>query len=157
MRLLIELDPGNIGIYIEQILAVEREAFADPWSREAYLEEARRPIAHLLALVEPRKRQLFAYAGFWHVLDEADINNVAVAAAHRGQGLGRELVLGLLDMAKLLNCRVANLEVRESNRGAIRLYEGCGFVVNGKRSGYYSDGETALLMQAEIGGSLGQG
>lgn len=153
MRAFIELDPGNIELYLDRLLAIEQEAFAEPWSREAYLEEARRPIAHLLGLVETGKGgktpELLAYAGFWQVLDEADINNVAVATEHRGQGLGRELVRGLLAFIWALGCRQVNLEVRRSNRRAIGLYESCGFTVVGCRGGYYSDGEDALLMQAE--------
>ena len=39
------------------------------------------------------------------------------------------------------------LEVRVSNEGAIKLYEGLGFVSRGVRRGYYTDNrEDALIM-----------
>lgn len=144
--MLIELTAANIGRHIDELMLIEQEAFAQPWSREAYLEEAERPISHLVALVEDGR--LVGYAGFWQVLDEADVNNVAVAAACRGQGLGRLLMGGLLDMARLLGCTKVNLEVRAGNAAAIALYRGCGFVACGCRPGYYQDNhEDALLMQ----------
>lgn len=43
------------------------------------------------------------------------------------------------------------MHVRKSNRGAIRLYEEHhGYKVAGVAPGYYSDGEDAFLMQAEL-------
>lgn len=156
MSVLLELDEANIEIYLEQILAIEQEAFAEPWSREAYLEEAARPIAHLLALVDDAQpERLLAYAGFWQVLDEADVNNVAVAASCRGQGLGTLLLAGLLDWARLLGCRRVTLEVRPSNAAALALYAKMGFVPCGRRPGYYEDnGEDALLMECLLAADL---
>lgn len=144
--MLIELSADNIDRYIDALMRIEQEAFAQPWSREAYIEEASRPIAHLVALVEDGC--LVGYAGFWQVLDEADINNVAIATERRGEGLGKLLMGGLLDTARLLGCTRINLEVRAGNAAAIALYRGCGFTECGRRAGYYQDnGEDALLMQ----------
>jgi ribosomal-protein-alanine N-acetyltransferase len=149
MSLLIELNPGNIDTYIDRLMEIENEAFARPWSRVDYLTEVRRPIAHLLAIVEGEK--LLAYAGFWQVMDEAEINNVAVAAEWRSKGLGKALMLGVLDMARLLGCLRVNLEVRQSNAAAIAVYEKCGFKAVGLRPGYYEDNhEDAVLMSADL-------
>lgn len=146
---LIELNAHNIELYLEQLLAIENEAFAEPWTRADYLEEAARPIAHLLALVGgARQERLLGYAGFWQVLDEADVNNVAIAPELRGQGYGRRLLRGVLAWARLLGCRRTVLEVRPSNAPALALYRRCGFVECGRRSGYYQDnGEDALLLE----------
>lgn len=44
-----------------------------------------------------------------------------------------------------------SLHVRKSNRGAIRLYEELlGYKVAGVASSYYSDGEDAFVMEAEL-------
>ena len=44
------------------------------------------------------------------------------------------------------------LEVRAGSVGAIALYEGLGFVVVGRRRGYYREPvEDALLMRLELG------
>ena len=155
MLRLLELNASNIDIYLEQLVAIEQEAFAEPWTRADYLEEAARPIAHILALVDEKGAEdaplLLAYAGFWQVLDEADINNVAVAAAQRGRGYGRQLLQAVLARALNLGCKRLTLEVRPSNAPALALYQSLGFVVCGRRSGYYQDnGEDALLMECVL-------
>ncbi len=155
MLRLLELNASNIDIYLEQLLAIEQEAFAEPWTRADYLEEAARPIAHILAMVDEKGAEdaplLLAYAGFWQVLDEADINNVAVAAAQRGRGYGRQLLQAVLARALNLGCKRLTLEVRPSNAPALALYQSLGFVVCGRRSGYYQDnGEDALLMECVL-------
>lgn len=44
-----------------------------------------------------------------------------------------------------------SLHVRKSNRGAIRLYEELlGYKVAGVASAYYSDGEDAFVMEAQL-------
>ncbi len=151
MSVLVELSLDNAGKYLSQLVAIENEAFAQPWSRDAYLTELARPISHVIAVVEGDK--LLGYAGFWQVLDEAEINNVAVLAELRGQGIGYQLMNGLLDMAALLGCTKVNLEVRRGNAAALAVYAKCGFAVNGCRPGYYEDNhEDALLMSCDISG-----
>ncbi len=148
-EMLLELSEANAAVYLPQLLAIENEAFAEPWSETAYRAEMARPISHVLLLV--REETLLGYAGFWQVLDEAEINNVAVAQNWRGEGLGYQLLAGLLDMARLLGCRRVNLEVRAGNAAAQALYAKCGFAVNGRRPGYYEDNhEDALLMSCEL-------
>lgn len=144
-RMLIEINPDNIGKYVSQLVAIEQASFSSPWTTEDYLTEAARPIAHILAVVEGE--ELLGYAGFWQVLDEAEVNNVAIAPPHRGKGLGRVLMAGLLDMARLLGCQRVNLEVRAGNHAALGLYQSLGFSQVGCRGGYYSDPvEDAILM-----------
>lgn len=148
-EMLLELAEANAAVYLPQLLAIENEAFAEPWSEAAYRAEMARPISHVLLLV--REETLLGYAGFWQVLDEAEINNVAVAKDYRGAGFGYQLLAGLLDMARLLGCRRVNLEVRAGNAAAQALYAKCGFAASGRRPGYYEDNhEDALLMSREL-------
>jgi ribosomal-protein-alanine N-acetyltransferase len=79
------------------------------------------------------------YADVWHLM------NVAVGPGFRRRGIGsgmvRDLVGGLGRGARV------TLEVRESNRGAIAMYESLGFRAAGTRPGYYPDnGESAVIM-----------
>ena len=56
----------------------------------------------------------------------------------------------LIDAARERGATCMTLEVRPSNRAALRLYEGFGFIPKGVRPGYYSDtGEDALIMWRE--------
>ncbi|HXQ64128.1 MAG TPA: ribosomal protein S18-alanine N-acetyltransferase [Steroidobacteraceae bacterium] len=68
---------------------------------------------------------------------EAHILNVCVRADLRGQGIGRRLLRWFLDEARSAGHGWAFLEVRPSNRPAIRLYESLGFAAVGLRRGYY--------------------
>jgi len=68
---------------------------------------------------------------------EAHILNVCVRADLRGQGIGRRLLRWFLDEARSAGHGWAFLEVRPSNRPAIRLYESLGFGPVGLRRGYY--------------------
>ena len=74
MSVLVELSLDNAGKYLSQLVAIENEAFAQPWSRDAYLTELARPISHVIAVVEGDR--LLGYAGFWQVLDEAEIESL---------------------------------------------------------------------------------
>lgn len=73
-------------------------------------------------------------AGFavWRGVGEGEweLLNIAVDPAFRRRGAGRALV------AALPAGRVF-IEVRESNRAALALYETSGFTVSGRRRGYY--------------------
>ena len=62
-------------------------------------------------------------------------------------GVARQLVAQLKDRASALGSARIDLEVRQGNEAAIRLYENAGFAAVGRRKGYYQDsGEDAILM-----------
>lgn len=153
MRALQELTAENVGLYIEQLLAIERTSFSAPWTLDDYLTEVARPIAHIVVVTDGDT--LLGYAGFWQVMEVAEVNNVAVAEEFRGQGIGKMLMAGLLDLAALLGCEQVHLEVRAGNAGAIALYDGLGFSRVGLRPDYYDNPrEDAVLMTCEVGGRL---
>ena len=77
---------------------------------------------------------------------ESEVLNLAVAPDCRRSGVGRALLDAALEAAP----GAWFLEVRESNVGAIRLYENAGFRVCGKRPAYYSDPcEAGIVMSRE--------
>jgi ribosomal-protein-alanine N-acetyltransferase len=82
---------------------------------------------------------------------ECELEFVLVPPETRRQGIGRMLVHTVLAWARELDANEIRLEVRESNAPALRLYEACGFVVAGRRPGYYADpAEDAVLMRRQI-------
>jgi len=147
---------------LDQVCAIERASFGTPWSRPLFEEELKRPeLCHWMVLAASRPAEkmagtsaqapapelVVAYGGFWLAVDEAHFTNIAVLEGRRGQGLGRRLLLGLLDKARGLGCVRATLEVRPSNAAALGLYQGEGFTVAAMRPHYYSDdGEDALIL-----------
>ena len=90
---------------------------------------------------------LLGYVWARFVLDEGDIGNIAVAPGFRRRGAGAALLKALLEEAERRQAAVVQLEVRESNLAARRLYEKNGFESVGKRKNYYEKpAEDAILM-----------
>jgi ribosomal-protein-alanine N-acetyltransferase len=82
---------------------------------------------------------------------ECELEFVLVPPEARRQGIGSMLVHTILAWARELAAHEIWLEVRESNARALRLYEECGFMVTGRRAGYYADpAEGAVLMRCQI-------
>lgn len=99
------------------------------------------------ANLQPNGYPLVGYGGLWLNLDEGHITTIAVALAHRGQGVGELLLNGLIDQALDMGALNLTLEVRVSNIVAQQLYLKYGFQPVGKRIRYYTDnGEDALIM-----------
>jgi ribosomal protein S18 acetylase RimI-like enzyme len=55
------------------------------------------------------------------------IQNIGVAPAFRGQGIGKRMVALALNGFRSVGCKRVSLEVTVHNTGAIRLYESIGF------------------------------
>ncbi|AOS96451.1 putative acetyltransferase [Microbulbifer aggregans] len=80
----------------------------------------------------------------------ARLYSLAVAAAGRGRGLGRALLLAA-EQASVENGRLfMRLEVAASNTAAIGLYHQLGYRTFGHYPGYYEDAGDALRMQKRI-------
>ncbi len=89
---------------------------------------------------------LLAYIAFYHMFDEMEILNIAVAPFMRRQGLGSIVLAHALQSVKEKGLDKAFLEVRQGNAAARQLYEKFSFICVGKRKKYYSDtGEDACI------------
>jgi ribosomal-protein-alanine N-acetyltransferase len=127
--------------------ALARACFAeDPFSVD---EELGRPWARLWS-AHARAERRAAPVGFlvaWHVADELHVLNVATTPPMRRRGIARALLDEALAYARREHVRILLLEVRPSNRAAIKLYRAFGFTALGVRRAYYADnGEDAVEM-----------
>ncbi len=94
--------------------------------------------------------ELVAWAGIT-TFNDSDLMTIAVLDSYRGMGLATYLLEELLEKARSLKLRTMFLEVRESNDGAIHIYEKLGFKKIGKRKNYYkSPLENAVIMECAI-------
>ncbi len=121
--------------YVAQIAKLEKECFSQPWSEEALSEELKKENSYFLAAVSDR---LLGYIGVQEICGEAYITNIAVFGEYRNLGVGRALLKAACEGAESRNCEFITLEVRESNKAAIFLYESEGFVTAGIRKNFYS-------------------
>ncbi|GAB4442501.1 MAG: ribosomal protein S18-alanine N-acetyltransferase [Anaerolineae bacterium] len=76
------------------------------------------------------------------------IVTIAVYPTHQRRGIGRRLLRACEAALPPFDLR---LTVRDSNTGAIRLYEQCGYRVLSRWPGYYRDGEDGLVMAKAAG------
>jgi ribosomal-protein-alanine N-acetyltransferase len=84
--------------------------------------------------------------------DEAHVIRIAVDPAHRRRGVGRALLAALVAWARSRDASAVLLEVRATNVAAQQLYVAAGFGAEGRRRGYYPDGEDALLWRLALPG-----
>ena len=133
--------------FLNEIDLIEQDSFKEPWSKEAYEKEILNPLANYRVITIDDK--VVAYGGFWKILDEADINNIAVKKEFRQMGFGKMRMNALIEDAKSQNIKAMTLEVRVTNESAIALYKKLGFKEAGIRKNYYSDKEDALIMWLE--------
>jgi len=89
------------------------------------------------------------------VVDELQIDNIAVAEHCRRQGVAAALLTEGLKNAKRKGMVSAVLDVRSNNFVALKLYERHGFAVVGRRKDYYQNpSDDALLMTLNMGKHL---
>ena len=131
---------------VAQIAEIEKICFATPWTEDAiYKEIASNPIAHYI--VGEIDGIVAGYVGFWQILDEGHITNVAVRPEFRGNHIGSALIAIMIEIGQQLGITRYTLEVRSSNEPAKALYRNFDFKEAGLRRGYYEDnGEDAVIM-----------
>lgn len=121
---------------VDRVTAIERAAFADPWSRPSFV--------HLLgdrraffAVARAPDGAVAGYVVAWFVADEGEIGNLAVDAAQRRRGIASALLAATVAAAREREVAALYLEVRDSNAAARALYAGAGFEAVGRRRDYY--------------------
>ncbi len=136
---------------LPEIAALEKICFpADPWSEELFQAALDNPNTSIL-LAEGEGGTILGYAVVSVVLDEGNLDNIAVAPEARRWGVADALMDVLTNFGRD-NLSVLMLEVRASNAPAIALYEKHGFAAVGRRKNYYdAPKEDAILMTLEFG------
>ena len=135
---------------LDDVLAIERQSFQTPWSREALRYELTQNRVARSMTVRAGTR-LVGYLCLWEIGHEIHITNLAVHPSFRRRGAARALLGRILEDARAGAATLVFLEVRPTNTEALTLYESLGFRVIGRRKNYYFDtGEDALVMEARL-------
>lgn len=143
-RLMLESD-------LEEIMQLENRGHAFPWTLGIF-QDCVRVGYYCPMLVSDNK--IVAYAVMSVAAGEAHIFNICVDSSWRQRGLGKKIMLYLLDEAKKRNAQTAFLEVRVSNEIALALYDQLGFTEIGVRKDYYpaanNSKEDAVIMAIDL-------
>ncbi|KLN97806.1 ribosomal protein S18-alanine N-acetyltransferase [Moellerella wisconsensis] len=113
---------------------IEKLSHDFPWSERVFYGNQGEKYYNLKISVD---NQIIGFAITQSVLDEATLFNIAIHPDFQGQGYGRQLMERLIQDLTEKNILTLWLEVRESNRAAIRLYENMGFHEVTVRKDYY--------------------
>jgi len=136
---------------IEAIVRIERAASKAPhWEQAQYTailqQESRR-----ILLVADAEGQVAGFAVAAVLLEEAELENIAVSSVFRRSGVGKALLDDAVVWAIEHGAELMRLEVRAGNEAAQGLYRSFGFVRNGVRRGYYADPmEDATMMSLSL-------
>ncbi|MDR3120070.1 MAG: ribosomal protein S18-alanine N-acetyltransferase [Clostridiales bacterium] len=140
------ITPANAE-HIPEICLIERQSFSTPWSAASFQKEFSDGLAHYFVALSEGGGDVVGYCGYWSIVGEAHITNVAVRPDFRRRGVARALLSAMLADIAARGHTAATLEVRDGNSAAICLYEGFGFYHAGVRKNYYQkEKKDALIM-----------
>lgn len=122
--------------------------FDDFWTVGIFKDELNNPNCHYIVAVQDK--DIVGFGGLSVVLDEANINNIAVRVDKRNNKIGSKILKNLIDISKALNCSYVTLEVNVENSPAVKLYENFGFKNLGIRKNYYKGHTDAYIMKLMI-------
>jgi ribosomal-protein-alanine N-acetyltransferase len=149
MRLIIR-DAKSIDI--QQIAAIERLSFDQPWSVESFVHELSLPFSRTIVGLsnDGSRGEIIGYLCRWLVADECHILSVAVAPQFRRSGIGEILMGEAIAEAAVKGVAIITLEVRRSNLAARNLYRKLNFAERRIRKNYYGPGEDAIIMERRL-------
>ena len=139
---------------VDAVFAIEQAVQAYPWTRGNFADALNNGY---FCRVDEAGGEIRGYAVLMPVVDEAEMLNIGVAADQQRRGLGRAMLLEMLDLARGKNMIRVFLEVRASNTAALALYRSAGFVEIGLRRGYYRNaggGGDAITMACRLKGEI---
>jgi ribosomal-protein-alanine N-acetyltransferase len=130
--------------------AVERASYQFPWSEGIFRDCLR--VGYLCRVAE-QDGEVVAYGIVAMGAGEAHLLNVCVAERVRGRGIGRRILMLLIERSVQAGVQDVFLEVRPSNLRAIALYQSFGFIEVGRRRDYYQavgGREDALVLKLSL-------
>ncbi len=135
---------------IDAVMQVEKSAYEFPWTKGIFADCMR---VGYDCLVATDNEHIIAHAVLSIAAGESHILNLAIQREYQGQGIGKQFLLHLIELARLKSAQTVMLEARPSNKAALHLYQSAGFNEIGCRKAYYPapDGkEDALLFALQL-------
>ncbi|MDE5715240.1 MAG: ribosomal protein S18-alanine N-acetyltransferase [Anaeroplasmataceae bacterium] len=130
---------------IPTLVCLEHDYLGTSLEEEYYLVDLNNPLAYHCVWEEEGTIVGFVssiFDGF-----SLEILNIVVDKDKQSRGYGTKILTTLFDQLVPLGLNHVTLEVRQSNLGAIHLYEKIGFQPIHIRKEYYSNKENAIVMQ----------
>ena len=135
---------------LQHVMAIEKEAFPDPWHESFFKRELRKKRKHAYLYVAKLHKRVIGYIVFYIFNGEGHIYNIAVDTAYRRRGIGKYLLESALEIIEKNGVDEVFLEVSVKNTAAVKLYKKYHFQVFGVRKRYYSNGDDAYVLRKEM-------
>lgn len=126
------------------VFKVDQACFKHNWTQDSYNAETKNILSNYI--VAEFNGEIVGFGGFWQVIDEAHITNIAVLEEYRQTGVGQAIMNEMLALALQKGCIGMTLEVRGDNQPAINFYLKNKFTREGRRKDYYGTGMDAIIM-----------
>ena len=137
---------------VDAIVRLEHDNLGvDAWSRALVQEGVAGNLPSVTYLVASDAEDVVGHAVVSVVADTSELQRIAVDVSHRRAGLATQLLDEVVVLAESAGADRLLLEVREDNDRAIAFYAARGFVEIDRRSRYYRDGGTAVVMLRTVG------
>ncbi|HEV2755138.1 MAG TPA: ribosomal protein S18-alanine N-acetyltransferase [Actinomycetota bacterium] len=132
--------------HLNEIIAIEADVFARPWSTALFLQELSKP--NRSYFVAEYDGEIIGYGGLMFTgPDTAHALNVAVTPAFHRRHVGTRLLCVLMMDAIANGVDTIYLEFRVSNVAGYTIYPKFGFEIVDMRKGYYFEtGEDGIVM-----------
>lgn len=140
---------GDVS-HADAIYELDCECFPnDNWSHKLIYSELSVGKSCYLVCMDDNK--LIGYLNASYILDEAELNRIAVKPNYRRKGIAKGLIGKLIDCLKTRNCTLLMLEVRSKNTDVVSLYDSLGFKKDTIRKNYYQNPtDDAVLMSLNL-------
>lgn len=119
---------------LQEVAHLERSLYAFPWSLGNFRDSV---TAGYDCWTVTHGETVIGYAVLMIAVDEAHLLNFAISSAWHNQGIGRDFLGQMIEVARLAACQIVYLEVRPSNLPARHLYKTAGFQQIAIRPDYY--------------------
>lgn len=141
---------------LPSVQAIEASVQTVPWDMHIFQDCLK--VGYDCWIVEQKKEIIaFAILNLTPSTKEAHLMNLGVKTIYQQQGIGKFLLCHLLQYARE-QINVIILEVRRSNKIALKLYQRLGFKIIGERKGYYPASigrEDAIVLSFQFNENLG--
>lgn len=137
----------------DALAALEQDLFGtDAWSTALVADTLSQPHSHVLVAVDGEDEcdTVIGYAITSLAGDITDLLRIGVAGHVRRRGVARHLLDRAVGEARLGGADRMLLEVSSANTAARAFYATAGFEQIDARTGYYSDGTDALVLQVSV-------
>jgi len=133
---------------VQAVSRLEDECLGqDAWSEGLVREGIQGALPTVVYLVAEVEDAVVGHAVVSAAGDIAELQRIAVTAAHRRAGVASALLTEVLEVAGRTAADRLLLEVREDNKAALAFYARSGFTEIDRRPRYYADGASAVVLQ----------